>query len=66
MRLTYRSELEGRDTAEVFAWHERPGALERLTPPWANVEVEERHGGIRDGARVVLRVHQGPARFRWE
>jgi hypothetical protein len=66
MRLTYHSELEGLETGEVFAWHERPGALERLTPPWAKVEVDECQGGIRDGGRIVLRVHHGPASFRWE
>lgn len=66
LRLTYRSELPGHTPDEVFAWHERPGALERLTPPWARVDVEHNDGGIRDGARVVLRVHEGPASFRWE
>ncbi len=66
MRLTYRAEIPDHDPEEVFAWHERPGALERLTPPWADVDVEEKEGGIRDGARVVLRVRQGPASFRWE
>lgn len=66
MRLTYRSELAHDETGEVFAWHERPGAMERLTPPWANVQVEHREGGIRDGASIVLRVHHGPASFRWE
>jgi uncharacterized protein len=66
LRLTYRSELPGHAPEEVFAWHERPGALERLTPPWARVDVEHKDGGIRDGARVVLRVHEGPASFRWE
>ncbi|HSG09838.1 MAG TPA: TIGR01777 family oxidoreductase [Longimicrobiales bacterium] len=66
MRLTYRGELEHHETGEVFAWHERPGAIERLTPPWANVQVEHSEGGIRDGARIILRVHQGPASFRWE
>lgn len=65
-RLTYRSDLPGHTPEEVFAWHERPGALERLTPPWARVEVEHKDGGIRDGATVVLRVHEGPASFRWE
>ncbi|HSW30279.1 MAG TPA: TIGR01777 family oxidoreductase [Longimicrobiales bacterium] len=65
-RLTYRSELPGHAPEEVFAWHERAGALERLTPPWARVDVEHKDGGIRDGARVVLRVHEGPASFRWE
>jgi uncharacterized protein (TIGR01777 family) len=50
---------------EAFAWHDRPGALERLTPPWERVQVLERSGGIADGAWVVLRVHQGPLAFRW-
>lgn len=37
-----------------FAWHERTGAFERLSPPWQPVRVVERSGGIRDGARVTL------------
>jgi uncharacterized protein len=52
-------------TEEAFAWHERPGAFERLTPPWERVTVLERSGGIRDGARTVIVVRVGPARFRW-
>lgn len=53
-------------TAErVFAWHARPGALERLTPPFAPVEVVERTGGIEPGARVVLRIPVGPASVTW-
>lgn len=66
MHLRYRTELAEHTPDEVFAWHERPGALQRLVPPWAHVDVERQEGGIRDGARVVLRVHQGPATFRWE
>lgn len=66
MRLTYNGEIPDHGPEEVFAWHERPSALERLTPPWARVDVEEREGGIRDGGRVVLRIHQGPASFHWE
>jgi uncharacterized protein (TIGR01777 family) len=50
---------------EVFRWHSRPGALERLTPPWNPVEVVERVGGIEDGARVVLRMRVGPLRRLW-
>jgi hypothetical protein len=50
---------------EAFAWHERPGAFERLTPPWERVEVVERTGRIEDGARATLRVHAGPVSFRW-
>lgn len=66
MKLTYGHDFEDHGPGELFAWHERSGALERLTPPWARVEVEHSDGGIRNGATVVLRVHEGPASFRWE
>ncbi len=49
----------------VFRWHARPGAFERLAPPWEPVEILERTGGIDDGARTVLRVRLGPLRRRW-
>jgi ligand-binding SRPBCC domain-containing protein len=49
---------------EVYRWHARVGALERLNPPWTHAVVESRSGGIEDeGARVVL--HVGPLRQRW-
>ena len=51
--------------AEVFAWHARPGAFERLTPPWESVEIVERSGGIENGGRVVLRMGLGPFSQRW-
>lgn len=50
---------------ELFAWHERPGAFQRLSPPWDRPEVLSHVGGIRDGARVVLRVHAGPVPTTW-
>lgn len=40
---------------EVFAWHTREGAFQRLTPPWDPTTVLH-YGGIRDGERVILRV----------
>ncbi len=55
-----------RPAAEVFAWHERPGAFGRLCPPWERVEVTAHEGGIRDGARVSLRTKIGPLWARWE
>lgn len=55
-----------RPAAEVFAWHERPGAFTRLCPPWERVEVTAQEGGIRDGARVSLRTKVGPVWTRWE
>jgi hypothetical protein len=66
VRLSYSTELPRHDPAAVFDWHERPGALERLTPQWGQVEVLHREGGIRDGGVVRLRVSRGPTSFCWE
>ncbi|GMV35497.1 MAG: hypothetical protein AMXMBFR61_00050 [Fimbriimonadales bacterium] len=49
----------------VFDWHERPGAFERLSPPWDKVRLVESQGGIRDGGRATLEVPIGPFRIRW-
>ncbi len=50
---------------DVFRWHSRPGAFERLTPPWESVRVMEHTGGIENGARVVLRMGAGPFGVHW-
>ncbi len=47
-------------TDKVFAWHMRPGALERLLPPWEDVRVLSREGGIDDGGLVRIRARRGP------
>ncbi len=54
-----------RPVNEVFAWHERPGALARLCPPWERVEIVEATGGVRDGARVTVRSKVGPVWSEW-
>lgn len=46
--------------ADVFAWHMRRGALERLLPPWEDVRVVFREGGIDDGGTVHIRARRGP------
>ena len=51
--------------AEAFAWHERPGALERLTPPFASMTVEQPPDGLAVGTKVILRTGIGPIRPRW-
>ncbi|HSH76247.1 MAG TPA: TIGR01777 family oxidoreductase [Longimicrobiales bacterium] len=66
MRFSFSTELPDHDPKTVFDWHERPGALERLTPPWGDVEVLHRSGGIRNGAEISLRVRRGPTSFRWD
>jgi uncharacterized protein len=47
--------------AEVFAWHERPGAMPRLVPPWQPLTVIAEADSLADG-RAVLRL---PAGLRW-
>ncbi len=51
--------------AELFAWHARPGAFQRLRPPWERIRVLEQTGGIRDGGRLAMEIDKGPLRLRW-
>ena len=50
--------------ADLFAWHARPGAFERLTPPWQPVRLDH-YEGIRSGDRAVIRLGTGRASIRW-
>ncbi|NIR50630.1 TIGR01777 family protein, partial [candidate division KSB1 bacterium] len=61
----YRSRIEA-SAEKVFDWHSRPGAFERLKPPWEKVEVVERHGTIKDGDRIVIKTKIGPFAKQWE
>ena len=63
--FVHRSRLQA-PAAAVFRWHARPGALQRLSPPWEAVEVLERSGdGITNGVCVTLGIHIGPLCLRW-
>ena len=59
----YRSSLPV-PPAAAFAWHTRPGAFERLTPPWSATELE-RLDGIRNGDRARFKLEVGPVRLTW-
>lgn len=61
--ITFQSRIPAPASA-LFAWHERPGAFQRLTPPWAPVSVK-RMEGIRDGQQAVIRLGYGPASVEW-
>ena len=50
---------------EVFAFHEFPGALKQLIPPWEKVELESGGESLRVGTRVVLKSYLGPIPLRW-
>lgn len=49
---------------ELFAWHERDGALERLSPPWDPLKIIKK-GGIAPGSVTKMILHEGPVPYRW-
>ncbi len=53
------------DSAALSAWHERPGAFERLAPTWETLSVVRRTGTIQDGDELVFALHKGPLRLPW-
>ena len=61
--LEFQSRVDAPADA-VFRWHARPGAFERLAPPWLPVTLE-RTEGIEDGQRAVIRLGVGPAHMKW-
>ncbi|MDJ0623401.1 MAG: TIGR01777 family oxidoreductase [Desulfocapsaceae bacterium] len=50
---------------ELYDWHARPGALERLIPPWEKTTVVRKKGGLDPGGEVEMLMHAGPFPFRW-
>lgn len=48
----------------VYSWHTRPGAMERLVPPWEELKVLEREGVFGAGS-VTFEIGLGPLRQRW-
>lgn len=63
--LHFSTELN-RPAHQVFQWHERPGALARLTPPWQKIEILRTANGVKDGEQVRMRQKFGPLRLEWE
>lgn len=64
-RFEYSSEVDA-PVADVFDWHTRAGALERLLPPWETIRVSVREGTPAEGGRVALQLRRGPVRVTWE
>ncbi|MGV0812876.1 TIGR01777 family oxidoreductase [Mycolicibacterium boenickei] len=60
MGLVYSSIIDA-PREEVFAWHSRPGAFARLSPPWQAMRLKSEAASLRDGrAELVL-----PGGLRW-
>ena len=51
---------------ELYAWHSRPGAFPRLSPPWQQVRLLAGSTGLREGSRVVMELKNGPFRKTWK
>ena len=63
--FTWKSRFDC-SVAELYSWHARSGALERLIPPWEDTWVLERNGeGVHPGTRAKLRIHFGPIPLSW-
>ncbi|WDQ19505.1 TIGR01777 family oxidoreductase [Rhodopirellula sp. P2] len=50
---------------QAFAYHERPGCLNRLTPPWEQVQLEHSDQSLAPGSRVTLKTKIAGIPVRW-
>ena len=41
---------------EAFAYHESPGALQRLLPPWQTLQIEKSDNSLFVGSQVILKA----------
>ncbi|MBT4525996.1 MAG: TIGR01777 family protein [Deltaproteobacteria bacterium] len=51
--------------SSVFNWHERPGALNRMAPPWDPLIVISSDESILPGAQSLLKMKLGPFSYKW-
>ncbi|MDY6936205.1 MAG: SRPBCC family protein [Cyanobacteriota bacterium] len=49
----------------LWNFHERSDILQLLTPPWQNVEIVRREGGLDVGATTEFKLFFGPIPVRW-
>jgi uncharacterized protein (TIGR01777 family) len=66
-KLTFQHTTEIKsDVCTAFEWHEREGALMRLTPPWEDIELLEKNDGIDVGATCSINVGTGFFSIPWQ
>ena len=67
MRTFIACETFPHPIGEVFGWHERPGAIRRLVPPWEPVRVVREAPDLGEGAVALMELDLLPAPFapRW-
>ena len=59
----YRSRILA-PAEDVFNWHVRPGAFQRLAPPWEQIRLID-GGGVAEGSRAQIEMRIGPVRQKW-
>jgi uncharacterized protein len=52
----HTTHINGISSNELFAWHIREGAFERLNPPWQQFKVIERKGNIQSNGTVKIKM----------
>jgi ligand-binding SRPBCC domain-containing protein len=52
----HATHINGISSNELFAWHIREGAFERLNPPWQQFKVIERKGNIQSNGTVKIKM----------
>ncbi|PHR98183.1 MAG: TIGR01777 family protein [Blastopirellula sp.] len=62
--LVFRSEVPV-SVEKLFQWHQSPGALSRLMPPWENARLISTDGSIEPGSSTTLQIKLGPVRLNW-
>ena len=58
--------IDGISSNEVFSWHTREGAFERINPPWQQFKVIERKGSIQSNGTIKIKMNiAGPINTTW-
>ena len=65
MAVFVRSSLMPASATDLAAWHFRSGAIDRLIPPWEDVEILERPAAMVDGAVARFRMKKFGVPLVW-
>jgi uncharacterized protein (TIGR01777 family) len=57
--------LPGATARALFDWHMRPGAFQRLRPPWERMDLLHHDEPVRVGGDTRIRVYLGPLYKTW-
>ncbi|OJU82238.1 MAG: TIGR01777 family protein [Chlamydia sp. 32-24] len=64
--LFFKKTLLEANAKEVFDWHNRKGAFERLSPPWQQIKIVQHDEPLQKGGKAILLLTKGPFKLKWE